>query len=199
MLNINAGQGNQQTKARQMQIEQLDCSPSANKYKTMRTSSPIQSPMKACKSTKQASIAHIPKLQQHQDKFIKKHQKKANMDINGRLKIAMYNNSGLLTVHVIQARQLRQTSSERCDSYVRVTMLPDHEQRLKCQTSIIKDTNNPIYDEKFSFEFSAEDLNNRMLITLWQKCYFNCTDYLIGSFSFKIKHLVKHSIVCAWY
>jgi hypothetical protein len=29
-------------------------------------------------------------------------------------------------------------------------MIPDVEQRLKCQTTIIKDTKNPIFDEKFS-------------------------------------------------
>ncbi len=201
MLNMNSN-----APAKQVRIESLDCSPSMNKYKNMRTSSPIQSPKKSSKSTKTASIAHIHKLQPPKNdhdpnhvKFVQKHQKKSDLNINGRLKIALYNNSGLLTVHVIQARQLRQTSSERCDSYVRVTMLPDFEQRLKCQTSIIKDTNNPIYDEKFSFEFSAEDLNNRLLITMWQKCYFNCTDYLIGSFSFKIKHILKHSNICAWY
>lgn len=168
-------------KQRSMQINQQQHLPK------IRTSSPIQSP-------KKAQIQLIPTHKQTTQKMSTK--------CNGMIKVALYNNCGLLTVHLIQARNLKTAQNDnRCDTYARVTMLPDPEHRLKCQTAIIKDTLNPIFDEKFSFEFADEDYSNRLLISIWSKSHYSFNDSLVGCFSFKIKHLMKrvNTNVCSWY
>lgn len=102
----------------------------------------------------------------------------------GKLRVAAYKNSGLLTVHIIQGRHYRKlmqqidptdTNKLFCerigtsDTYTTVAMLPDPELRLKCKTAVIKDSRAPIYDDKFSFELDPlNDFNNRIVISVWR-------------------------------
>jgi len=109
-----------------------------------------------------------------------------NIRSNGKLKIAAYNNVGHLTVHIIKGRSYRTSSlktNETTDTYVKLTMLPDGENRFQqCQTMIVKhkptssqhnkhsaETIN--YDEKFSFELSGQhiDLSQRLVISVWSR------------------------------
>lgn len=102
----------------------------------------------------------------------------------GKLRVAAYKNSGLLTVHIIQGRHYRKlmqqidptdTNKLFCerigtsDTYTTVAMLPDPDCRLKCKTAVIKDSRAPIYDDKFSFELDPlNDFNNRIVISVWR-------------------------------
>ncbi|KAL5012143.1 hypothetical protein ScPMuIL_010694 [Solemya velum] len=88
---------------------------------------------------------------------------------NGQLKLTAYMNFGLLTVHVVQGRGLSSKSKSQCDSYVKMCIIPDEMKRTKCKTSMVLDTNNPVYDEKFSFELLEQDYNRRLLVSLWHK------------------------------
>ena len=59
---------------------------------------------------------------------------------SGKLKCAIYNNLNHLTVHIIEARQLKVPNAAIAfDTYVKITMLPDVEQRFtKYQTPVTK-------------------------------------------------------------
>ena len=157
----------------------------------------------------------------------------ARLKSSGKLKCAIYNNLNHLTVHIIEARQLKSDPSSSSshlnntqpfDTYVKITMLPDVEQRFnKYQTPLTKCipstnstsslsnassnassssstnldfTTNFYYDQKFSFEFDQmTDMNNRLIVSVWSHMHT-----LIGCFSFKIKHLIKANLKEAtWY
>jgi len=135
-------------------LPKMDQFPPKSGY--VRTSSPIGSPIKQHQRSNNynpAAITSVPSLNGHPEQRLSKRPplptlRKAtsqtsshnshfsSKNASGMLKVALYNNHGLLTVHIIQSRNLRhiQGNELRCDSYVRVTMLPDPEQRLKCQT-----------------------------------------------------------------
>ena len=178
-MNSNKNNENIMRRKDDLILETLECSPSANKYNNQyhhqyyhRTSSPIttssspyklkvQQPVEQPKLVNKnlfkynsAAITSLPTLKHRRNHHKSKSSTRSTSEMrsksNGMLKLALYNNCGLLTVHVIQSRNLRIQNNERYDTYARVTMLPDPEQRLKCQTAIIKDTLNPIFDEKFS-------------------------------------------------
>ena len=110
-----------------------------------------------------------------------------NIRSNGKLKIAAYNNVGHLTVHIIKGRSYRASSlktTESTDTYVKLTMLPDVENRFQqCQTMIVKhnkptsslhnkhSTETINYDDKFSFELGSQhfDASQRMVISVWSR------------------------------
>ena len=96
-----------------IKIESLACSPSSKKrmFGTVRTSSPINHQQKH-----QSAIAQIKTLNHHhhesrksskreQRKYSKsrsrssKNERKLSSKCNGMLKVALYNNCGLMTVH----------------------------------------------------------------------------------------------------
>ncbi|KAK3593735.1 hypothetical protein CHS0354_013632 [Potamilus streckersoni] len=107
----------------------------------------------------------------------------------GQLKVSMYMNFGLLTVHVIQGRQLSSKLKPLCDSFVQLTLIPDNGKQSKCKTEVIHDSNNPLYDEKFSFELTEEDLNKRLLISTWHYDQSSSSNQFLGCMSFGVRHL----------
>jgi hypothetical protein len=111
----------------------------------------------------------------------------------GQLQLAIYLNSGLLTIHgnieinnsaplmcvwnvlfvdfktVQSARYLKSNSGRPCNSYVKVSLIPDSPEQTFCRTTLVKNDNNPWYDQKFSFEFLSADLYKRLFISVWDR------------------------------
>ncbi|KAK3797024.1 hypothetical protein RRG08_055080 [Elysia crispata] len=87
----------------------------------------------------------------------------------GHLKLSAYWNVGLLTVHVIQARCLSSAWNSDCDSYVKMSLVPDDSRRTRCKTHLVPASNSPVFDEKFSLEILEEDRKKRLLISMWHK------------------------------
>ncbi|XP_071096723.1 uncharacterized protein [Haliotis cracherodii] len=118
----------------------------------------------------------------------------------GQLKVSAYMNFGLLTVHVVQARNLSSNWKPQCDSYVKMSLVPDESRRTRCKTQAVLDSNNPTYDDKFSFELLDEDQNKRLLISLWHKDQNSSLNEFLGCMSFGVKHLVNpNKEVNGWY
>ncbi|RXG73775.1 Regulator of G-protein signaling 3 [Armadillidium vulgare] len=72
-------------------------------------------------------------------------------------------------VIVIEARKLRSSLSTICNPYVKISLVPDNLERTFCRTTLLRATNSPIFDQKFSFDFLPEDLDKRLLISLWSR------------------------------
>lgn len=70
----------------------------------------------------------------------------------GQIRLSAYMNFGLLTVHVIQARHLTSKSSPLCNAIVKMSLVPDETRKSRCRTEVVNGSNNPLFDEKFSFE-----------------------------------------------
>ncbi|KAJ8300366.1 hypothetical protein KUTeg_021885 [Tegillarca granosa] len=120
--------------------------------------------------------------------------------MTGQLKLSAYMNFGLLTVHVVQARHLCSKWKPLCDSFVKMSLIPDDSKKSRCRTEPVMDSNNPLYDEKFSFELLEEDCNKRLLISVWHRDQTNSGSEFLGCMSFGIRHLLNpKKEVSGWY
>lgn len=68
-----------------------------------------------------------------------------------------------LVVSVNGCRNLIQCSNHGADPYVRIYLLPDRRWASRKKTSVKKKTLHPIYNERFEFLVSLEDVKKRML------------------------------------
>ncbi|XP_055896512.1 uncharacterized protein LOC106061993 isoform X2 [Biomphalaria glabrata] len=124
--------------------------------------------------------------------------KKAFLQSPGHLKLSAYWNVGLLTVHVIQARCLSSAWASHCDSYVKMSLVPDESRRTRCKTQVQLTSNNPVYDEKFSMEILEEDRRKRLLISVWHKDPSNGASEFLGCMSFGVQSLLEKDLD-GWY
>ncbi|KAI0227532.1 hypothetical protein LSAT2_022000 [Lamellibrachia satsuma] len=116
--------------------------------------------------------------------------------VSGQLKLSIYINCGLLTIHVVQARHLACPSDE---VFVKLSLAPDETKRTRCKTQIVRNSPQPIFDEKFSFELLDDDITRRLLISLWHRPA-DCHSQLLGCMSFGIKNIMeKKDGVSGWY
>jgi len=116
----------------------------------------------------------------------------------GQLKLSVYVNYGLLTVHVIMGKNYKPKYMSTCDSYVKLSLLPDETKRTRCKTEIIHETNNPVYDEKFSFEMLDEDRNKRLFLSVWHRDKARHQCEFLGCMSFGMGHIEKKPVT-GWY
>lgn len=84
-----------------------------------------------------------------------KHAKYKARDVlmgKGQLKLALYINCGLLTIHVEKGKRLQSRKTEFCNSYVKIEIIPKHWRKPSCRTMPTKKTNQPFFDQKFSLQ-----------------------------------------------
>ncbi|CAH1786293.1 unnamed protein product [Owenia fusiformis] len=126
--------------------------------------------------------------------------KKSILQCLGQLKLSVYMNCGLLTIHIVQARGLTNKTKSQCDSYIKMSLYPDDAKRTHCKTEMVYETNNPVYDEKFSFELLDGDKKKRLLISIWHRDIKKERSEFLGCMSFGLKHLLATSrTITGWY
>uniref|UniRef100_T1J7Q8 Uncharacterized protein n=1 Tax=Strigamia maritima TaxID=126957 RepID=T1J7Q8_STRMM len=131
-------------------------------------------------------------------KSVRKYKSKDIVACKALLRLSLYVNSGLLTIHVISAKKVEGRQFDSCNSYVQVTLHPEHAKRIPWQTNVVLSTKTPVFDEKFSFELLNSDLDRRLLISLWScDTTLQHTEFL-GCMSFGITHVIKKQ-VNGWY
>ncbi|XP_054715368.1 uncharacterized protein LOC129224846 [Uloborus diversus] len=118
----------------------------------------------------------------------------------GKLKLKIYYNSGLVTVHIMRAAKLNWTLGKELNSYVKVCLVPDESKRVHWRTPVQKAQKHPRYDTKFSFEALEDDSSKRLLFSVWHRDYGRQRSELIGCMSFSLKHVMDpdHG-VDGWY
>ncbi|KAL3872126.1 hypothetical protein ACJMK2_040078 [Sinanodonta woodiana] len=118
----------------------------------------------------------------------------------GQLKLAVYMNTGLLTVHVIKAKHVGSKMSTPMNTFALIYLIPDEKETCRCRTKVIPSSNNPVYDEKFSFELTDDDLHKRILISIWHQDPVKRLNEFLGCTSFGIARLRKIlTAVKGWY
>ncbi|XP_013782542.1 uncharacterized protein LOC106466785 [Limulus polyphemus] len=66
-----------------------------------------------------------------------------------KMKLSIYKNCGLVTVHVMRAAYLSHRYRQ-VNAYVKVSIYPEEGQQTSWKTSIVKGSNNPVFDQKLS-------------------------------------------------
>ncbi|XP_064101580.1 uncharacterized protein LOC135212112 [Macrobrachium nipponense] len=122
-------------------------------------------------------------------KVTKKYRARDVLQGKGQLKLAVYENFGLLTIHIIEAKKLRSRLSSVCNPYVKISLVPDTEERTFCRTPLVRATNAPHFDQKFSFDFLPEDLDKRLLVSVWSRDTLRKRSEFLGCMSFSIAHI----------
>ncbi|XP_078685303.1 uncharacterized protein LOC144918404 isoform X2 [Branchiostoma floridae x Branchiostoma belcheri] len=118
----------------------------------------------------------------------------------GLLKLAIYKNSGFVTVHIMQGKGLMPRERKVCDSYVKLSLAPDSEKRTRCKTEIAHDTRKPNYQETFSLEIGPEDIGRRLQIAVWNRDKQKKCSELLGCMSFGVDRMLDQTkVVNGWY
>lgn len=116
-----------------------------------------------------------------------------------QLKLAVYVNAGLLTVHVMSAKKVYSRFLSFCNPYVKVSLFPHHPSHAPCRTNVVEGSQNPTFDEKFSFELTPHDFEKRLLVSLWHRDVCVERSEFLGCMSFGIKHIFTKTQVSGWY
>ncbi|XP_052093008.1 uncharacterized protein LOC127729311 [Mytilus californianus] len=124
-----------------------------------------------------------------------------HLKAQGQLKLSASISQGVLQVNVIQGRQLSTRQKTTSITFVKVSIIPDGDsRRCSSKTSIVTDSNNPLYDQQFSFVIAEEDLKKRLHISVFDSGKASSLCEFLGGMSFGIQHLLNpQKDVMGWY
>nr|XP_042098789.1 regulator of G-protein signaling 3 isoform X2 [Ovis aries] len=118
----------------------------------------------------------------------------------GQLKLSIDAQAQVLLLHVIEGKGLMSKEPGVCDSYVKISLIPE-DNRLCCQkTQTVPDCRDPIFHEHFFFPVQEEDEQKRLLVTVWNRAGDSRQSGLIGCMSFGVKSLLTpDKEINGWY
>ncbi|PKU30717.1 regulator of g-protein signaling 3- hypothetical protein [Limosa lapponica baueri] len=70
---------------------------------------------------------------------------------------------------VMEAKGLMGKESRTCDSYVKMSIVPDADWKCRQKTKTVPDSKNPVFHEHFLFPVQEEDEQKRLLVTVWNR------------------------------
>ncbi|XP_059895067.1 regulator of G-protein signaling 3-like [Gadus macrocephalus] len=119
---------------------------------------------------------------------------------HGQLKLSVIPEDGLLNVCVLEARDVAGASDLPCDSYVKVGLVPDSGPGNRLKTNMVHSCKNPIFLQTFSFVVSDNELQKRLLVTMWDSDLHTRTSQLLGCMSFGVRSIMaQDKEVKGWY
>ena len=119
-------------------------------------------------------------------------------DYRGQLKLQIKSEKASLVVHISQAKDLPISVN---DTFVQISMIDELHETMACNTSIHHNSQNPVYNEHFTYELiEEEDSNKRLLVSVWNYEKATQEGILLGCMSFGILNLLdKKNKVKGWY
>ncbi|XP_062615236.1 synaptotagmin-A-like isoform X1 [Saccostrea cucullata] len=109
----------------------------------------------------------------------------------------------LLLVKVIKCRELKSKDlrSKLSDPYVKLTLLPDNEAAGERRTAIVRQCNDPVYDEIFAFPLEEHELNDlKMVVQVMDADIMGQDDFIgeviVDMMTFNFRETPFHT---AWY
>ncbi|XP_042735199.1 LOW QUALITY PROTEIN: regulator of G-protein signaling 3-like [Lagopus leucura] len=108
----------------------------------------------------------------------------------GQLKLSIEVQDRSLMLHVVEAKGLMGTEYRPCDSYVKMSIVPDADGKCRQKTKTVPDSKNPVFHEHFVFLVQEEDEQKRLLVTVWNRERDCRQSKLIGCMSFGVKSLL---------
>ena len=112
--------------------------------------------------------------------------------------MAAYENCGLLTIHIIEARRLKTRSGGACNPYVKISLTPDRAERTFCRTAVLPGRSCPSFRQQFSFDALPEDRDKRLLLSLWSRDLLKRRSEFLGCMSFSVGHILEKP-VAGWF
>ncbi|XP_009986672.1 PREDICTED: regulator of G-protein signaling 3-like, partial [Tauraco erythrolophus] len=118
----------------------------------------------------------------------------------GQLKLSLELQGRILVLHVMEAKGLIGKEYRTCNSYVKVSIVPDADWKCRQKTKTVPDSKNPVFHEHFLFPVQEEDEQKRLLVTVWNRERNSRQSKLIGCMSFGIKSLLTlDKEISGWY
>ncbi|XP_052121191.1 uncharacterized protein LOC127748995 [Frankliniella occidentalis] len=88
----------------------------------------------------------------------------------GELELNINATGDQLTVHVVRGSGLRRPGGDSCNAYVKVSLVAGAtEEKTFRRTCVHRDSSQPVFDHKFSFEVQEADLEKRVLVSVWHR------------------------------
>ncbi|KAJ8379741.1 hypothetical protein SKAU_G00005190 [Synaphobranchus kaupii] len=118
----------------------------------------------------------------------------------GQLKLSVTPENGLFIIHIMEARGLMGKEYRACDSYVKVVIIPDSENKNRQKTKTVPDCKSPVFHETFVFAIGIEDHQKRLLVTVWNRNRTSRQSEFLGCMSFGVRSLsTAAKEVTGWY
>ncbi|XP_051663861.1 regulator of G-protein signaling 3 isoform X1 [Manacus candei] len=118
----------------------------------------------------------------------------------GQLKLSIEVRGRTLVLHVMEAKGLMGSECRACDSYVKMSIVPDADWKCRQKTKTVPDSKNPVFHEHFVFPVQEEDEQKRLLVTVWNRERNSRQSELIGCMSFGVKSLLSlDKEISGWY
>ncbi|XP_069465977.1 regulator of G-protein signaling 3 isoform X3 [Ambystoma mexicanum] len=108
----------------------------------------------------------------------------------GQLKLSVHARSGVITLHIMEAKGLMGKEYRTCDSYIKMSLVPETDPKCRQKTKTVPDSKNPVFHECFLFPFDDGDEQKRLLITVWNRERHTRKSELIGCMSFGVTSLL---------
>uniref|UniRef100_A0A8C5RB30 Regulator of G protein signaling 3 n=1 Tax=Laticauda laticaudata TaxID=8630 RepID=A0A8C5RB30_LATLA len=118
----------------------------------------------------------------------------------GQLKLSIHMQGRRLKLHVVEAKGLMGKHYRMCDSFVKVSIVPDTSRKCRQKSKTILGSKNPVFHEQFIFCLQEEDEQKRLLVTVWNRPQDSRQSRLLGCMSFGVKTLLgPEKKICGWY
>ncbi|XP_075572132.1 regulator of G-protein signaling 3 isoform X1 [Pelecanus crispus] len=118
----------------------------------------------------------------------------------GQLKLSIEVQGRILVLHIMEAKGLIGKEYRTCDSYVKMSIVPDADWKCRQKTKTVPDSKNPVFHEHFLFPVQEEDEQKRLLVTVWNRERNSRQSELIGCMSFGVKSLLTlDKEISGWY
>ncbi|KAJ1520807.1 hypothetical protein ONE63_003898 [Megalurothrips usitatus] len=118
-----------------------------------------------------------------------------DISLPGELELNICTTEDQLTVHVVRGSGLRRPAGDSCNAYVKVSLVAGGtEEKTFRRTCVHRDSSQPFFDHKFSFEVQEADLEKRVLISVWHRDRPKRRSEFLGCMSFAVKHAVKKEV-----
>ncbi|XP_032933495.1 regulator of G-protein signaling 3 isoform X3 [Catharus ustulatus] len=118
----------------------------------------------------------------------------------GQLKLSIEVRGRTLVLHVMEAKGLMGAEHRACNSYVKMSIVPDADWKCRQKTKTVPDSKNPVFHEHFVFPVQEEDEQKRLLVTVWNRERNSRQSELIGCMSFGVKSLLSlDKEISGWY
>uniref|UniRef100_A0A452F0E1 Regulator of G protein signaling 3 n=1 Tax=Capra hircus TaxID=9925 RepID=A0A452F0E1_CAPHI len=117
----------------------------------------------------------------------------------GQLKLSIDAQARVLLLHVIEGKGLMSKEPGVCDSYVKISLIPE-DNRLCCQkTQTVPDCRDPIFHEHFFFPVQEEDEQKRLLVTVWNRAADRWLPAPCPLPSLRMSRLLSQQEINGWY
>ncbi|KAL0978970.1 hypothetical protein UPYG_G00178660 [Umbra pygmaea] len=118
----------------------------------------------------------------------------------GQLSISITPGDGSLNIQIIEARGLLGKEHRRCDSYVKLSIIPDLDHSTRRKSETVLDCKNPVFNVSFLLAISSRDHQKRLLVTAWNRNPSSRRSEFLGCMSFGIHSLITSAkVIYGWY